>query len=98
MAFMQPQYIRATAHDYVCTACNDDLTLPADTEHCPACGSALDDWGRSDSTGDVWYRLSAPGYMDCTEWCGPFPNVFRAARDLCRTFDVHPRTGDEFDY
>ncbi len=36
-----------------------------------------------------WYsRLSAPGYMDCTEWQGPYPNAFRALRDVCRTYDV----------
>ena len=36
-----------------------------------------------------WYaRLTAPGYLDCTDWRGPYPSAFRAVRDLCRTFDV----------
>jgi hypothetical protein len=33
-------------------------------------------------------RLTAPGYLDCTDWCGPFPSVFRALRDLCSTYEV----------
>jgi hypothetical protein len=30
-------------------------------------------------------RLSAPGYMDCTEWSGPFATQNEAWRDLIRT-------------
>lgn len=27
-------------------------------------------------TEDKWFcRLSAPGYMDCTDWCGPFDSL-----------------------
>lgn len=30
-----------------------------------------------------WFaRLSAPGYMDCTEWCGPFPSEDAALAHL----------------
>lgn len=25
-----------------------------------------------------WARLSAPGYLDCTEWCGPFTSYAEA--------------------
>jgi hypothetical protein len=31
-------------------------------------------------TGFFW-RLSAPGYMDCTEWCGPFATEAEAKAD-----------------
>ena len=35
-----------------------------------------------------WYsRLTAPGYLDCTDWSGPFPTAFRAIRELCRLYD-----------
>lgn len=27
-------------------------------------------------------RLSAPGYMDCTEWDGPFKSISEASRHL----------------
>ena len=44
----------------------------------------------------IGVRLSAPGYMDCTEWC-----VFdteQEARDYIRdTYDVDPDTGDELE-
>jgi len=30
-----------------------------------------------------WFaRLSAPGYLDCTEWCGPFPSEAAALAHL----------------
>ena len=33
--------------------------------------------------GAGWYsRLSAPGYMDCTEWSGPFETELEAVLDL----------------
>ena len=35
-----------------------------------------------------WYsRLSASGYMDCTEWSGPFETEEQAAADLVETHD-----------
>lgn len=34
-----------------------------------------------------WYaRLSAPGYLDCTEWTGPFDSFDDAAQYLIETF------------
>lgn len=33
-------------------------------------------------------RLSAPGYLDCTEWSGPFDSKKEALRDLCETHDI----------
>lgn len=39
--------------------------------------------------GAGWYgRLSAPGYLDCTEWQGPFTRAWMAIREVCRTYDV----------
>ena len=36
-----------------------------------------------------WYsRLSMPGYLDCTDWQGPHTSLFRAMRDVCRTYEV----------
>jgi len=43
-----------------------------------------------------WYwRLSAPGYMDCTDWMGPERTLTDAKRALLREYEVHPDTGDE---
>ncbi len=39
-----------------------------------------------------WYsRLSAPGYMDCTGWDGPYPRAWRALKAVCRMYDVDIR-------
>ena len=36
-----------------------------------------------------WYsRFSAPGYMDCTEWCGPHDTEEAALDALAETHDV----------
>lgn len=36
-----------------------------------------------------WYaRLSAPGYMDCTDWTGPYPRAWQALREVCRLYEV----------
>ena len=42
-----------------------------------------------------YYRLSAPGYMDCTDWSGPYASLTEAKRQVLRDHDVHPDTGDE---
>ena len=31
-------------------------------------------------------RLSAPGYLDCTDWSGPFENVHGAWADLLNAY------------
>jgi len=34
-----------------------------------------------------WFaRLSAPGYMDCTDWCGPFKSEEEANKYLLDTY------------
>ena len=36
-----------------------------------------------------WYvRESAPGYMDCTEWCGPYDTEADAIREYCEMMDI----------
>lgn len=37
-----------------------------------------------------WSRLSAPGYMDCTDWQGPYKTERKALTDLAKTHDVCP--------
>jgi len=44
-----------------------------------------------------WYgRLSAPGYLDASDWNGPFENAFRALRWVCSFYEVDTR-GNERD-
>ena len=33
-----------------------------------------------------WARLSAPGYMDCTEWIGPFESADDAGEELLSSY------------
>lgn len=34
----------------------------------------------------VYYRLSASGYLDCTDWHGPFKNALLAIEDCQATY------------
>ena len=36
--------------------------------------------------GAVYARLSAPGFLDCTDWSGPFQSVEDAAQYLIDTY------------
>ena len=42
-------------------------------------------------------RLSAPGYMDCTEWEGPFDTAKEARASLAESFDLCEECGEELD-
>ena len=46
------------------------------------------DFSESESVAGWYYRLTAPGYLDCTEWSGAFPNAFRALRDCLRSYEI----------
>ena len=42
---------------------------------------------RADNRGSGFYaRLSAPGYLDCTEWAGPFETEHEAEIYLVETY------------
>lgn len=45
-----------------------------------------------------WFcRLSAPGYMDCTDWSGPFRTQVDARLYLADTYDIDPYNGEDAD-
>lgn len=54
-------------------------------------------------TGDAeakkgWYsRLSAPGYLDCTDWQGPYATEVASIREVCEQYDYCPECLDEID-
>lgn len=85
MAFMEPDYYEGTMVET-----NDGL-VPRDEheEHLHGKETSL-------VTG-CFYRLSASGYMDCTEWTGPFETEALAREDLSSTFDCDPDTGDDLE-
>lgn len=39
-----------------------------------------------DATGGIYARLSAPGYLDCTDWIGPFDSQREAEEELYRMY------------
>lgn len=39
-------------------------------------------------------RLSAPGYLDCTDWYGPFDSLEKSMEYLSVEFDIDPDSGD----
>jgi hypothetical protein len=44
-----------------------------------------------------WSRLTAPGYLDSTDWLGPFDTFEEARTALYETYDVDPETGDDLE-
>ncbi len=60
------------------------------------------DWQREAFGGDEydtpaagWYgRLSAPGYLDCTDWSGPFPTAEEALAYVMEFYEVD-ENGDD---
>lgn len=47
--------------------------------------------------GKYWGHLSAPGYMDQTEWDGPHDTLEEAKESLADAYDCCPECGDEHD-
>ena len=45
--------------------------------------------------GKWFYQLSAPGYMDQTDWSGPYDTEDEAREALSQEFDCDPDTGDD---
>lgn len=43
-----------------------------------------------------WFaRLQAPGYLDCTDWAGPFDSEEEARMYLATTYCIDPFTGED---
>ena len=97
MAFMRPFY---TSEDFHVgeNKFGERVAIPADVygtlerfaTECEVSDPAL-------ISGKVWARLSAPGYMDATDWDGPFSSVSEAREEISRTWDVDADTGDDLD-
>ena len=46
--------------------------------------------------GKIWARLSAPGYLDCTDWLGPCETMNEAKAAIVAAFGVCPCCGEDF--
>lgn len=99
---MQPQII----HDAMWrieTTFGTEL-VPADVVGAQATADDLRDYLEGDARDNepelvegFFARLSAPGYMDCTEWAGPFSSETEARDYIKSTYDVDPETGDDLE-
>lgn len=99
MAFMVPDYYYGRM--WTCWDCNSDQCIfPWDeftkTEAEEMCGGAGQVTVELSAPG-WWVRLSAPGYMDQTEWSGPWDTETKARNDVIDTWDVDPDDGEEWD-
>ncbi len=88
MAFMEPVY---TNEPFVCiTNQHGESTLV------PAEFADIGDDETVEACEPGWFcQLSANGYMDQTDWDGPFETEQEARDHIADTYDVDPDTGDE---
>ena len=100
MAFMVPQYTREAFHRGE-NRHGETITMPADVYGSLA--RFMTECKIAHGTGELiegkwWGRLSAPGYMDATEWSGPYDTRDDARDAIADMYDVDPDTGDEPNY
>lgn len=98
MAFMIPCYVLGDWFE-VDTIEAGTVTIPAD------CLDAdnMRDFRKDGDAVSITYRtkkygarLSAPGYMDCTDW-DLFDTLEKAQAHIRDTYDVDPDTGEDLD-
>ena len=89
MAFMTPNY----DNNIFVTIEN----LQGELTFCPQGYEDLQDGDKISGTfkGKFFARLSADGYMDCTDWSGPFPTLEEAQDFIEETYNVDKDTGEE---
>ena len=86
MAFMTPYYTR---EDFALI----DAMPFGDSEPIPVDCVTSDQEVLETIKGKVWARLWAPGYLDCTDWLGPFETMQEAKDAIVAAFDVCPYCG-----
>lgn len=102
MSFMIPEYDEATPRNpfwEVETPHGESSFLPSE------CGPREVILRDHAEPGDIvrpisagWFhRLSVPGYMDATDWSGPFDTIAEARQDLSDLYDIDPDTGEELE-
>ena len=102
MAFMKPRYEQGCATVHFSNG--ECQTLPLDLAYSSECYEVALGYTRDgvfivadveEHPAAFCYRLSAPGYLDATDWHGPFETLEEARTDCERTYDVDPDTGEE---
>jgi hypothetical protein len=90
MAFMTPEYTQET----FVTVTNKY----GESYSCPMGYEEIEEGDTVETIeGKWWCHLSASGYMDQTEWDGPFDTEEEAREHITDTFECDPDTGDELE-
>lgn len=100
MAFMQPEYTCEPFH-VADNRCREREACPASVYG--TLDQFMDEIGTRDADredgctveGKWWVRLQAPGYMDATEWSGPFDTEAQAREYVIEHYECDPDTGDD---
>jgi len=97
--FMVPQYEQGFWYE-IETSCGG-VAIPADlVGNSPSPADFHDyiegEYASHEKVEGVGARLSAPGYMDCTEWA-VFGSLDEAKQHIEDTYEVNPETGVAFD-
>lgn len=93
MAFMKPEYYHG---EFITVLVDDEYEAGFPAEY-----YSKADWPKGhevDREGGWYVRLSAPGYLDCTDWCGPFETKEEARREAVEQFEADPDTGELLDW
>lgn len=106
MAFMTPEYEHGffatfeENYDFVCVPLEYVKDVVPECAIDDISGELKEEW-KEDCDYQVdegWFcRLSASGYLDCTEWCGPFDSLEEAREHVVEFWEVDPETGDELE-
>ena len=86
MSFMQPETVRGCVR-VECVRTGESAIVPTgyDGAECLPFKGPVE----REPMPNAWIaRLSAPGYMDCTEWDGPYTSEEAALKGLASTLDV----------
>lgn len=102
MPFMKPEIAHFTmltidgAHgstNYVpADLVSPNPTLADLADYCEELPDSLDTLQRING---YWARFSAPGYLDCTDWCGPYNTEANAIAGLADQYDVCPHCWEQ---
>ena len=96
MSFQTPKYWYGKM--YYCCDCSNLTYYPADgfSKNEVAQHERIDVDEVCSDTG-WWTRLSADGYLDTTEWSGPYDTADEARRHIFDTYEVDPEEGIDID-
>jgi hypothetical protein len=93
-AFMVPEYYHGDAFS-VQDEHGESQVFLADAFSLADVANLSPEW-RSIEREHGWYaRLTAPGYMDQTDWSGPYETEAEAREYIYETYDVDPDSGED---